>query len=50
MTAREAFQDAEFIFLTFDTPVDENDESDLSPVEAYLEQIARHARQDERCK
>jgi UDPglucose 6-dehydrogenase len=46
MTAREAFQDAEFIFLTFDTPVDENDESDLSPVEAYLEQIARHARQD----
>jgi UDPglucose 6-dehydrogenase len=46
MTAREAFQDAEFIFLTFDTPVDENDESDLNPVEAYLEQIARHARQD----
>jgi len=46
MTAREAFQDAEFIFLTFDTPVDENDESDLSPVEAYLGQIARHARQD----
>ncbi len=46
MTAREAFQDAEFIFLTFDTPVDENDGSDLGPVEAYLEQIARHARQD----
>jgi UDPglucose 6-dehydrogenase len=45
-TAREAFQSAEFIFLTFDTPVDENDESDLSPVGAYLDQIARHARQD----
>lgn len=44
--AREAFQDADFIFLTFDTPVDESDHSDLSPVEAYLEPIVRHARPD----
>jgi UDPglucose 6-dehydrogenase len=46
MTAREAFQDAEFIFLTFDTPVDEDDRSDLSLIEASLEQIALHARPD----
>jgi UDPglucose 6-dehydrogenase len=43
LTAREAFAAAEFIFLTFDTPVDEQDRGDLSPVEACLKQIAQHA-------
>ena len=45
-TEKEAFQDADFIFLTFDTPVDEHDCSDIGPLEVALEQIARQARQD----
>jgi UDPglucose 6-dehydrogenase len=44
--ADEALADADFVFVTFDTPVNDNDSSDLSPIEASLEQIARHARQD----
>ncbi len=38
----EAFEKAEFIFLTFDTPVDENDQSNLTPLESALQEIARH--------
>jgi len=45
-TAREALQGADFVFLTSDTPVDENDRCDVSPLEMFLEQIARHARPD----
>jgi UDPglucose 6-dehydrogenase len=44
--AREALAPADFVFLTFDTPVDENDRSDLTPLDAALEQIAKHARPD----
>jgi UDPglucose 6-dehydrogenase len=44
--ADEAFAGADFIFITFDTPVDDNDSSDLRSIEASLEQIARHAHQD----
>jgi UDPglucose 6-dehydrogenase len=43
-TSCEALKIADFVFLTFDTPVDEDDRSDLSPLEAALEQIAKHAR------
>jgi UDPglucose 6-dehydrogenase len=45
-TPDEALVAADFVFLTFDTPVDDNDGSDISPLEAALEQIARHARRD----
>lgn len=41
-----ALADADFAFIAFDTPVDENDESDLSPVEAALDLIADHGRGD----
>jgi UDPglucose 6-dehydrogenase len=45
-SADEALAGADFVFLTFDTPVDDNDSSDLTLIEASLEQIAKHARQD----
>ncbi len=41
---RDAFAEAEFIFLTFDTPVDEADQSDLGPVFTAGDTIALHAR------
>ena len=41
---REAFAAAEFIFVTFDTPVDDDDQCDLSPVEKTFSDIAAHAR------
>lgn len=41
---REAFADAEFIFVTFDTPVDDDDQCDLSPIEKTFHEIAAHAR------
>lgn len=40
---REAFAGAEFIFVTFDTPVDGNDQSDLRPIVAAIDAIAEHA-------
>ena len=40
---REAFADAEFIFVTFDTPVDDDDQSNLSPIENTFREIAAHA-------
>ncbi len=43
---QEAFADAEHIFITFDTPVDESDQSDLTPVEAALDAVAIHARSE----
>jgi UDPglucose 6-dehydrogenase len=42
----EAFANAEYIFITFDTPVDENDQSDLTPVETALDAISVHARSE----
>jgi len=36
----EAFANAEYIFITFDTPVDETDQSDLSPILAACDSIA----------
>ncbi len=42
-SCREAIEDAEFIFVTFDTPVDNDDRSDLAPIEKAFEQIAAHA-------
>lgn len=43
-TCREAFADAEYIFVTFDTPVDDDDQCDLSPIENAFREIAAHAR------
>jgi UDPglucose 6-dehydrogenase len=43
-TCREAFADAEFIFVTFDTPVDDDDQCDLSLIENAFCEIAAHAR------
>ena len=43
-SCREAFADAEFIFVTFDTPVDDDDQCDLSPIEKTIREIAAHAR------
>ncbi len=40
----EAFARAKFIFITFDTPVDENDHSDLAPIFAAFDAIANEAR------
>ena len=42
-TCQQAFADAEYIFITFDTPVDEDDQSDLTPVEAALDAASIHA-------
>jgi UDPglucose 6-dehydrogenase len=36
----EAFTNAEYIFLTFDTPVDENDQSNLAPIFVACDTIA----------
>ncbi len=41
-TSREALEGAEFIYVTFDTPVDDHDCSDLNPLVAALEEIAQH--------
>jgi len=43
-TCREIFADAEFIFVTFDTPVDDDDQCDLSPIDDAFREIAAHAR------
>lgn len=43
-SCQDAFADAEYIFITFDTPVDDSDQSDLTPVERALEAIVTHAR------
>lgn len=43
---QEAFADAEYIFVTFDTPVDESDQSDLTLVKSALEEIATYAREE----
>jgi UDPglucose 6-dehydrogenase len=43
-TCREIFADAEFIFITFDTPVDDDDQCDLTPIENTFGEIAAHAR------
>lgn len=40
----EALAGADYVFITFDTPVDDNDQSDLGPIERALDTIARHAR------
>lgn len=42
-TCREAFEGADYIFLTFDTPVDEDDRSNLEPIERAFEEVAAHA-------
>jgi UDPglucose 6-dehydrogenase len=42
-TCREAFEGAEYIFFTFDTPVDEDDRSNLEPIERAFEEVAAHA-------
>ncbi len=42
-SCREAFLGAEFIFITFDTPVDDNDESDLTPIVSAFDAIAKDA-------
>lgn len=39
----EAFAGAEYIFITFDTPVDENDQSDLTPIVRAIDAIGEHA-------
>src|SRR5437879_1509088 len=39
-SCQEAFAGADFIFITFDTPVGEEDQSDLSPILAAFEAIA----------
>ena len=39
----EAFTQAEAVFITIDTPVDENDQSDLAPIEWAIDTIAEHA-------
>src|SRR5207245_6324867 len=39
-SCQEAFAGADFIFITFDTPVGEKDQSDLSPILAAFEAIA----------
>lgn len=44
-TCREAFSGAEFIFVTFDTPVDDDDQCDLAPIEKTFAEIAAHAPQ-----
>src|SRR5437660_9727024 len=36
----QAAHDAPFLFIMFDTPVDENDESDLSPIFSTFDAIA----------
>jgi len=38
-----ALSDAEVVFITFDIPVDENDQSDLSPIVAAFDTLALHA-------
>jgi UDPglucose 6-dehydrogenase len=43
-SCREGFADADHIFITFDTPIDENDLSDLTPILAAVDAIAKHAR------
>jgi UDPglucose 6-dehydrogenase len=40
----DALAGAEYAFITFDTPVDENDESDLAPIETALDMVADHGR------
>lgn len=40
----EALASTDFIFVTFDTPVDENDHSDLTSIESAIEAIASAAR------
>jgi UDPglucose 6-dehydrogenase len=42
---REALSDAEAVFVTFDTPVDANDEADLTPIDRAMAEIAALARQ-----
>jgi len=42
-TAVEAFAGVESVFVTFDTPVDDGDQSDLTPVEQAFESIGRDA-------
>jgi UDPglucose 6-dehydrogenase len=42
-SCREAFAGAEFIFVTFDTPVDEDDQCDLAPIEKTFAEIAAYA-------
>ena len=39
----EAFAGAAHVFITFDTPVDDNDESDLTPILSAVDAIAEHA-------
>lgn len=39
----EALADAQFAFISIDTPVDEEDRSDLTPIFEAARQIARHA-------
>ncbi len=40
----EALEDAEAVFITFDTPVDDEDHSDLTPIERACAEIAAAAR------
>ncbi|MFH1636687.1 MAG: hypothetical protein ABIG63_22110 [Chloroflexota bacterium] len=42
----EGLQDAEFVYICTDTPVDENDDSDLSTIYAIAENIGRNLRSD----
>ena len=39
-------KDVDFAFITLDTPVDENDESDLSPIEAAADFVADHVSEE----
>jgi len=41
--ARLVFSRAEYIFITFDTPVDENDQCDLSPIFTAFDTVALNA-------
>jgi UDPglucose 6-dehydrogenase len=42
----EGLQDVEFVFICTDTPVDTNDDSDLSSIYAIAENIGKHVRND----
>ncbi len=42
----EGLEGAEFVFISTDTPVDANDDSDLSSIYAIAENIGQHARTD----
>ncbi len=43
LSCPEAFADADYVFVTFDTPVDENDQSDLAAIVSAFDAIAEDA-------